>query len=153
MGIERKEKAIAINRIKNGWLLEIVVVDLHGDPNDWVHKREMFFSNLKALFSYLERAESSGSIFPSGELEIRGFGEITRSKESAIKRERAKLDTVFQEYRKLSGPTPEAVELDQFVKAIVGTGRFNESSARAYLEKLRRKGLFSLAKPVYYQRV
>jgi hypothetical protein len=108
--IEKKEKAIAINRIKNGWLLEIVVVDLHEDPNDWVHKREMVFSNLKELLSYLEREESPGSIFPFGESKIFKIEEITRSRESAIKRERDKLDTVFQEYRKLSGPTPEAVE-------------------------------------------
>ncbi len=153
MGREKKEETISIDRIKNGWLLKIVVVDLHGNLEDSFHKREMFFSTLKELLSYLERAESSGSIFPSGELKIRGFEEIKRSRKSVITRAGEKLDTVFQEYRKLSGLTPEAVELDQLVKAIVGTGRFNESGARTFLEKLKRKGLFSLAKPIYYRRV
>ena len=68
-------------------------------------------------------------------------------------REMSKLDIVFWEYKKLSGPAPEAVELDQLVKAVVGTGRFNGADARAYLDELLLKGLFQLVKPGYIKRV
>jgi hypothetical protein len=81
-------------------------------------------------------------------------GKLQRKNEPVSnEREMDRLDIVFWEYKKLSGPTPEAVELDKLVKAVVGTGKFNEAEARSYLNRLIRYGMFSLVKPGYIKRV